>query len=195
MANVKKIEWQGGIYNVTDDVARGEAETAHALAQTAQASANAAQTTANAAQTAAGNAQATADTAQASANAAQSTANAAQSAVTALAGRVDNIESALGDKAFQIPTTSGLTPEPGYNIGIKSGNVVSITVGVRPQPLSAGHIIATLPEGSRPKIGMLLCSITQSWVTGSHVEISTTGDIILREPTSSGVYLSATFVC
>lgn len=195
MANVKEVEWQGGIYNIADEVARGEAQQARALVDTAQVTAERALTAAGNAQNAAGAAQDSADDAQITADAAQNTANATQSAVTALAGRVGNIEAVLGDHTFQIPTTGGLIPEPGYNVGVKSGNVVSITVGVRPQPLSAGHIIAILPEGTRPKIGTILCSITRTWTTGSHVEITTTGDITLREPTSDGVYLSATFVC
>ena len=71
MANVKEIEWQGGIYNIADETSRGEAQQARTLANTAQASANAAQTSAN-------NAQITADNAQTSANNAQITADNAQ---------------------------------------------------------------------------------------------------------------------
>ena len=194
MANVKEIEWQGGIYNIADETARGAAQNALSAAQTAQATGAAAQASANAAQTAAGNAQTTANAAQTAAGNAQTTASAAQTAISALSSRVENIESTLGDKVFQIPTISGLTPEPGYNVGVKSGNVVSITIGVRPQSLSSGHIIATLPEGTRPKIGFIQDTITQTWTAGSHVEITTTGDITLREASSDGIYFSATFV-
>ena len=48
MANVKEVEWQGGIYNIADEASRGVAQQAHALANTAQAVADVAQTTANA---------------------------------------------------------------------------------------------------------------------------------------------------
>lgn len=75
MANVKEIEWQGGVYNIADETARGEAQQAHALANTAQASADAAQASANNAQTAADNAQATANAAGVTAGATQTLAN------------------------------------------------------------------------------------------------------------------------
>lgn len=75
MSNVKEIEWQGGIYNIADETARGEAQQAHALANTAQASADAAQTSANNAKTAADNAQATANAAGDTAGAAQALTN------------------------------------------------------------------------------------------------------------------------
>lgn len=194
MANVKEVEWQGGIYSIADEVARGEAQQARSLANTAQTTAERALTAAGNAQNAAGNAQDVADDAQITADAAQSTANAAQTAITSLSARVSNIETVLGDKTFQIPTTGGLTPEPGYNVGIKSGNVVSITIGIRAQPLSSGHIIATLPEGARPRIGFIQDTITQQWTAGSHVEITTAGDVTLREPASNGVYFSASFI-
>ena len=80
MANVKEVEWQGGIYNIADEVARGEAQQARTLANTAQTTANTAQTTADTAKTTADTAQTTADTAQTTADAAQTTANAAQTA-------------------------------------------------------------------------------------------------------------------
>lgn len=64
MANVKEVEWQGGIYNIADETARGEAQQARALANTAQASADRALTAAGNAQNAAGAAQDTADDAQ-----------------------------------------------------------------------------------------------------------------------------------
>lgn len=71
MANVKEIEWQGGIYNIADEVARGESQQARTLANTAQATAERALTAAGNAQNAAGAAQDTADDAQITAEAAQ----------------------------------------------------------------------------------------------------------------------------
>jgi len=71
MANVKEVEWQGGIYNIADEVARGEAQQAHSLANTAQATAERALTAAGNAQNAAGAAQDTADDAQITADSAQ----------------------------------------------------------------------------------------------------------------------------
>ena len=194
MANVKEVEWQGGIYNITDETARGEARQAHALANTAQASANAAQTTANAAQTAADNAQTTANAAGATANAAQTTANAAQTAVSALSPRVSNIESALAIKTFQVSIADGLPEEPGYTRGVKSGNVVSIRVGIRSTPLLGGEIIATLPEGTRPQTDVIQDTVTSNWKTGSHVEISPAGIILLREASEDGIFFTATYI-
>lgn len=71
MANVKEVEWQGGIYNIADEVARGESQQARALADTAQATAERALTAAGNAQNAAGAAQDTAEDAQITADAAQ----------------------------------------------------------------------------------------------------------------------------
>ena len=180
MANVKEVEWQGGIYNIADEVARGEAQTAHSLANTAQTSANAAQTTANAAQTDAGNA--------------QTTANAAQTAVSALSPRVENIESTLAIREFQIPTVGGLPPEQGYNIGVKSGNVVSISVGIRATPIANGTVIAILPEFAHPRLNIIKDTIKNTWATGSHVEITSTGFVVMREAASEGVFFSATYI-
>lgn len=194
MANVKEIEWQGGIYNIADETVRGEAQQARTLANTAQATAERALTAAGNAQNAAGAAQDIADDAQITADAAKTTAETASSGVSSLSARVSNIEGVLADTSFQIPLTSGLTPEPGYNTGMKSGNIVSITVGIRPQPLSVGHIVATIPAGARPRIGFIQSTIKQSWSSGSHVEIMTNGDIALREASTDGIYFSATFV-
>ena len=194
MADVKEVEWQGGIYNIADEVARGEAQQARALANTAQTTAERALTTAGNAQNAAGAAQDTADDAQITADDAKTTANTAVSGVTSLDARVSNIEGVLADTSFQIPLTSGLTPEPGNNTGMRSGNVMSITVGVRPQPLSVGHIVATIPAGVRPRIGFIQSTIKQNWTSGSHVEIMTNGDIVLREESTGGIYFSATFI-
>lgn len=78
MANVKEVEWQGGIYNIADETARGEAQQAHVLANTAQATAERALTAAGNAQNAAGAAQDTADDAQITADAAKAAAEAVQ---------------------------------------------------------------------------------------------------------------------
>ena len=78
MADVKEVEWQGGIYPIADEVARGEAQQARELANTAQTTANNAQITADNAQTSANTAQSTANTAQITADTAKSTADTAQ---------------------------------------------------------------------------------------------------------------------
>lgn len=75
MSNVKEIEWQGGIYNIADEVARGEAQQARALADTAQATAERALTAAGNAQNAAGAAQDTAEDAQITADTAKTLTN------------------------------------------------------------------------------------------------------------------------
>lgn len=75
MANVKEVEWQGGIYNIADETARGEAQQARALANTAQSTAERALTAAGNAQNAAGAAQDAAEDAQITADAAQASAN------------------------------------------------------------------------------------------------------------------------
>lgn len=95
MANVKEIEWQGGIYNIADEVARGEAQQAHALANTAQASANAAQSSANNAQAAADNAQTTANAAQTAAGTAQDTADGAQTSANNAQSAIDSLSNLI----------------------------------------------------------------------------------------------------
>lgn len=194
MANVKEIEWQGGIYNIADETARGAAQNALSAAQTAQATGAAAQASANAAQTAAGNAQTTANAAQTAAGTAQTTANAAQTAISALSSRVSNIESTLTIKTFQVSIADGLPAEPGYTKGVKSGNVVSIRIGIRSTPLLGGEIIATLPEGTRPQLEVIQDTVTSSWKTGSHVEITPAGNILLREASEDGIFFTATYI-
>lgn len=132
MANVKEIEWQGGIYNIADNVARGEAETAHALAQTAQTSANNAQTaadnaqsTANTAQSTANTAQTSADNAQTTANNAQTTANNAQSVVNRLTALVSGTPNPmLKAKYFDVATAiyqNGMNLESFVNANLDNG--------------------------------------------------------------------------
>ena len=132
MANVKEVEWQGGIYSIADEVARGEAQQARSLANTAQASADTAQTSADNAKTAAGNAQTTANAAQTAAGTAQTTANAAQTtanAAQAAASRLETLVSGtpnpiLKAKYFDVATRdylNGMNLEPFVNANLDSG--------------------------------------------------------------------------
>ena len=95
MANVKEVEWQGGIYSIADEVARGEAQQARSLANTAQASADTAQTSADNAKTAAGNAQITANAAQTTANAAQAAADGAQTSANNAQSAIDSLSNLI----------------------------------------------------------------------------------------------------
>lgn len=194
MANVKEVEWQGGIYNIADEVARGEAQQARALANTAQSTAERALTAAGNAQNAAGAAQDTADDAQITADAAKTTADSAVSGVSSLDTRVSSIEAALVGTVFQIPLKSGFIPEPRYNNGVKSGNTVTIRIGVSNENIPAETVIATLPAGLRPKVNIIQLFVKTSWILEGTVEITTSGDIILRTPTSNGVFFSTTFI-
>ena len=119
MANVKEIEWQGGIYNIADEVARGEAQTAHSLANTAQTSANNAQTTADNARTTADNAQTTADGAQTTADNAQTTADNAQTTA-------DNAQSAINSLSNLIFRYTARTAR--NNFSVKANAPYSFTM-------------------------------------------------------------------
>ena len=108
MANIKAVEWQGRIYNITDNVARGEAETAHALAQTAQTSANTAQTTADNAQASANTAQSTATTAHALAQTAQTSATTAQSTANTAHALAQTAQTSANTAQNEITTLSNM---------------------------------------------------------------------------------------
>lgn len=136
MANVKKIEWQGGIYNIADEVAQGEAQQARALANTAQSTAERALTAAGNAQNAAGaaqdtaeDAQITADTAQASADTAQASANNAQSSINSLSNLIFGYTAKTARNNFSIKGNAPYSftmPEDGivcvYFLRQKAGN-------------------------------------------------------------------------
>lgn len=194
MTDVKEIEWQGGIYNIADEVARGEAQQARALANTAQTTAERALTAAGNAQNAAGAAQDSAEDAQITADAAKTTAETAQTAAENLNTRVSSIETALGYTTFQIPLNPGLIPWEGYNYGVKSGNTVTIRIGISNENLPKETLITTLPPGFRPKTNFISLFTKSDWTWEGSVEIETWGGIILRTPTSDGVYFTATFV-
>ena len=95
MANVKEVEWQGGIYNIADETARGEAQQARALANTAQSTAERALTAAGNAQNAAGAAQDTADDAQITADAAKTAAETAQTAADTAQNTVNSLSNLI----------------------------------------------------------------------------------------------------
>lgn len=194
MTDVKEVEWQAGIYPIADEVARGEAQQARALANTAQSTAERAITAAGNAQNAAGAAQDSAEDAQITADAAKTTAETAQTAAENLETRVSSIETALEDTVFQIPLKNGLSPAPGYNNGVKSGNTVAIRVGVLDENLPAETMITTLPAGLRPKMNIIQSFVGSIWATVGTVEIRTSGDIVTKTPTSGGVYFTTTFI-
>lgn len=95
MTNVKEIEWQGGIYNIADETARGEAQQARALANTAQSTAERALTAAGNAQNAAGAAQDSADDAQITADTAKDTAENAQTTAENAQGAINSLSNLI----------------------------------------------------------------------------------------------------
>ena len=132
MTDVKEIEWQGGIYNIADEVARGEAQQARALANTAQTTANTAQTPANTAQTTADTALTTADTAQTTANTAKNTADTAQTTADTAKVTADRLASLVSGtpnpiikaKYFDVATAdyqNGMNLEVFVNENLDSG--------------------------------------------------------------------------
>lgn len=146
MANVKEVEWQGGIYNIADETARGEARQAHALANTAQASADAAQASANAAQTAAGNAQATANAAGATANAAQTTA--------------DDISTQFSDYKKMESTTVSFGKQGSVTFR-KRGNVCEISINEIDS--APGVYTVSIPAGFEPLWGTGVGGLPLTW--------------------------------
>ena len=146
MANVKEIEWQGGIYNIADETARGAAQNALSAAQTAQATGTAAQTAANAAQTAA-------NTAQASANAAQTAADAAQSTANNVSAQFTNYK-----KKESVSVSLDI---PGYALFYKCGNVCEISIAAPNAP--AGTYYVTIPEGFVPVRGTDVGGLPLTW--------------------------------
>ena len=132
MANVKEVEWQGGIYNIADETARGEAQQARALANTAQTTAERAltaagnaQNTATTAQDTADDAQITADDAKTAAETAQTTADTAKVTADRLASLVSGTPNPIiKAKFFDIRTTNyqnGMNLEAFVNENIDSG--------------------------------------------------------------------------
>lgn len=146
MANVKEIEWQGEIYNIADNVARGEAETAYTLASTAQTSANTAQSTAD-------NAQTSANTAQSTANAAQTTADAAQDSADEIATQFTNYKK-LETRIVPFNTQ-------GFVIFQKRGNVCEISIA---EPdASSGAYNVPIPAGFEPVRGTSVGGLPLTW--------------------------------
>lgn len=174
MANVKEIEWQGGIYNIADETARGEAQQAHALANTAQASADAAQTSANNAKTAADNAQTTANaaqtaagTAKGTADGAQTSANNAQSAIDSLSNLIFRYTAKTARNNFSVKTNAPysftmpedgvvcvyfLRPIAGYSLFLnRNGESVSVVGNYSSFPIS-GTMIGFFKKGDTVRL-------------------------------------------
>lgn len=146
MANVKEIEWQGGLYNIADETARGEAQQAHALANTAQASADAAQASAN-------NAQTTADNAQTTANAAQTAADNAQNTADDVFTQFTNYEELKSEMIY--------FGQSGVVIFKKRGNVCQISI--RGSSISPGTYNVPIPQGFTPLSENFMPSFLLSW--------------------------------
>lgn len=127
MADVKEVEWQGGIYNIADEVARGEAQQARALANTAQATAERALTVAgnaqNVAETAqdtAEDAQITAETAKNTAQTAQTSAETAQTAINSLSNLIFRYTAKTARNNFYI------TADAPYSFTMPNDGVVTV---------------------------------------------------------------------
>ena len=163
MADVKEVEWQGGIYNIADEVARGEAQQARTLANTAQTTAERALTAAGNAQNAAGAAQNTADNAQITAEAAKTAAETAQATADTAKVTADRLASLVSGtpnpiikaKYFDLATTNyqnGMNLETFVNENLDSGYdflsfyEVSSLGFVIEQPI--GMTIAFIKEGA-----------------------------------------------
>lgn len=174
MANVKEVEWQGGIYNIADEVARGEAQQARTLADTAQATAERALTAAGNAQNAAGaaqdtaeDAQITADTAKTAANAAQTTANAARGAINSLSNLIFRYTAktarnnfpvtANAPYSFQMPEDGivcvyFLRPITGYSLFLdRNGESVSVVGNYSSFPIS-GTMLGFFKKGDTVRL-------------------------------------------
>lgn len=136
MANVKEVEWKGGIYNIADEVARGESQQARALADTAQATAERALTAAGNAQNAAGAAQDTAEDAQITADTAKNIADDISTQFT----NYKKLESA------EIEFT-----QRGTIIFNKRGNICQISI--RGRQVSPGKYTVQIPSGFAPLSG------------------------------------------
>ena len=146
MANVKEVEWQGGIYNIADETARGEAQQARSLANTAQ-------STAERAMTAAGNAQNTAGAAQDAAGAAQITADAAQAAVTVVSSNFDDYK--------ELKTATVNFGSQGFVFFQKRGNICEISiVELDAQP---GIYTVSIPAGFTPLRGTGVGALPLTW--------------------------------
>lgn len=148
MANVKEVEWQGGIYNIADEVARGEAQQARALAGTAQ-------STAERALTAAGNAQNAAGAAQDTADDAQITAEAAKTAADTVSDDFDDY------KKFESKTVS--FGQGGGVVFKKRGNVCQISI--RGEAIPTGTYIVPIPQGFAPLSDIFEPGFLLTWGT------------------------------
>lgn len=146
MANVKEVEWQGGIYNIADEVAQGEAQQARALANTAQTTAERALTAARNAQNAAGAAQDTADDAQI-------TADAAQTATRTVSDAFDDYK-----KLESITVTFGTQGSVTFR---KRGNVCEIYI-IEPDA-AAGTYNVPIPAGFEPIWGTGVGGLPLAW--------------------------------
>lgn len=178
MANVKEVEWQGGIYNIADEVARGEAQQARALADTAQATAERALTAAGNAQNAAGAAQDTADDAQIIANAAQTTADSVQTSFS-------NYK-ALGVRYVNFATTGRVT-------FAKRGLICEITM--QDPSCAAGTYNIPIPDGFIPITGTTsngLLVTHETAIMGYYVVSE--GQLVIHVETAGAIGFSHVFL-
>lgn len=178
MANVKEVEWQGGIYNITDETAQGEAQQARALANTAQSTAERALTAAGAAQNAAGAAQNAAEDAQIIADAAQTTANAVSDAF-------DDYKK-LESVTISFSTQGTVTFQ-------KRGNVCEISIDEEDAPV--GLYTVNIPAGFIPLKGTSPGGIPLAWGSAIHgYWLVIHGQIIIRVETSSSIAATHVFL-
>lgn len=187
MADVKKIEWQGGIYPITDEVARGEAQQARTLANTAQSTAERALTAAGNAQNAAGAAQDTADDAQITADTAKDLAENAQSDISDLTAKI----------ATETLQYTPLTPFAPYENGCfvkRSGNTVFLSCALLSTTIQPPAVITNLPAKFRPSASVYIPSMNNTYQTIGYVVLYPNGDLRTEFPLSSDLYLSACFV-
>lgn len=161
MADVKKVEWQGGIYNIADETAHGEAQQARALANTAQ-------STAERALTAAGNAQNVAETAQDTANDAQITADTAKNTADDISAQFSDYKK-LESVTVPFDTQGTVTFR-------KRGNVCEIYVVEIDS--AAGVYTVSIPAGFTPLWGTWEGGLPLTWGGVSYGYWKVVGDTV-----------------
>ena len=178
MANVKEIEWQGGIYNIADEVARGEAQQARTLANTAQ-------TTAERALTAAANAQNAAGAAQDTADDAQITADVAKTAARTVSDAFDDYKK-LESVTVPFGTQGTVTFQ-------KRGNVCEISIHEEDAPV--GFYTMNIPAGFIPLKGTSAGGLPLTWGSAIHgYWVVINGQIIINVETSNSITATHAFL-
>lgn len=178
MANVKEVEWQGGIYNITDETARGEAQQSRKLADAAQA-------TAERALTAAGNAQNAAGAAQDTAEDAQLTADTAQTAARTVSDAFDDYKK-LESVTIPFGTQGAVTFQ-------KRGNVCEISIYEK--NATVGFYTMDIPAGFAPLKGTDAGGLPLTWGSGIHgYWVVINGQVVISVERSNSIAATHAFL-